>query len=705
MSGDAGVPRSAKALLLAALLAGLLLRAEYLRELISTPFWRHLMLDAEWYDRMARHFLEEPPAAAEQAYFRGPLYPALLAGIYAVFGAGPFAPRMFQMMLGLALVLVCWAIARRTHGDRVAMLTAWLAATYGMFIYFEGEILAAAVATFLVAAGTALLLEGDVRPEADGRGLLLRFAGGGLALGLASVTHAVTMVLVPVAIVWACLRARRRFFSAAAVLAGALLPIGVVTAGNARRTGELFPVAAQGGINFYIGNNPSADGKSALAPGFPEPEQTLAVADGYRDNVAVAAETLAERALGRELTVAGVDRYWYRQGLEWIRSHPRDAAVLYLRKVVFFWNGFEIPNNRDFRDQARRFTPILQGFLVQYAILLPFALFGLLRGGGDRRARGLLVAFLAAWTVSVCAFFVCTRFRLPAVPWVLPFGAAGVLAFAGDLRRAGSAAGRFGRAGALLVALFALTNGMLVSRAGLADVTSQRDAPFHRFNLAVLYERDGDLDRAIEEYRAAVASRSADPRIHLNLGNLLARTGRHADARAEYHRVIRMASSFEPAARANLGILATQEEDWNEAIRQFERTLEVDPDQRAALVGLAAAYLSAGRFDDAVAMHRRALAAEAAPEGALRRSLGVAYLELGLLEDAEQEALAALRFDPEDIVAILTLGRVYRFRGEEAAAERMWTRAREVAPRAPAVERAIEEATAPETEPGTGAEE
>jgi Flp pilus assembly protein TadD len=392
------------------------------------------------------------------------------------------------------------------------------------------------------------------------------------------------------------------------------------------------------------------------------------------------------------LTVAGVDRFWYARGLEWIRDHPRDASALYLRKLVFFWNGFEIPNNRDFRDQARRFTPILQGFLVQYSILLPFALFGLIRGGGDRRAKGLLIAFLAAWTVSVAAFFVCTRFRLPAVPWVLPFGAAGVLAFAGDLRRAGTAPGPILRAGALLVALFALTNGMVVSRSGLADVTSQRDAPFHRYNLAVLYERQGDLDRAITEYRAAVAARSSDPRVHLNLGNLLARTGRHADARTEYHRVIRMAPSFEPAARANLGILATQEEDWSEAVRQFQRVLEVDPGQPSALVGLAAAYLSAGRFDEAVTMHRRALAAEAAPEGALRRSLGVAYLELGLLEEAEQESMAALRFDPEDIVAILTLGRIHRFRGDEESAERMWARARQVAPHAPAVERAIEEA-------------
>jgi tetratricopeptide (TPR) repeat protein len=667
-----------------ALLTGVLLRAEYLRELIATPFWDNFVLDSEWYDQAAHHLLQGRTLAEGEILFRGPLYPWFLASMYQVFGAGPLAPRLVQGLLGLLLAGVCWRIARRTHGEDVAALTAGLAATFGMFIYFEGEILGTTLCTLLVAAGTLLLLEGDARDS------LRRLAGGGLALGLAWTVHPLALVLAPAAVLWVALRGRR-FLPTAAVVTGLLLPVGLVTAHNFASTGQVVPVAAQGGINLYIGNNPHADGKSALAPGFAEPEQVLHEGD-YRDNVAVAARTLAERDAGRPLSVAEVDRYWYGQAFRWMRDHPKDALILFARKLVFFWNGFEISNTRDLIDQARRFTPILSVFLVQYSFLLPFALFGLLREGVRGRERRLLAWFLVSWTIGVCAFFVSSRFRVPAVPWLLPFSAAGVIGFLEDVRHARTARRGFGRAVALLVFLFAATNGLLVSRAGIADVTVQRDAPFHRFNLAVVFEREGNLDRAISEYRAAQATRLSDPRVHLNLGNLLARTGRGGEAREEYHKVLRIDPTYESAVRHNLAILASQEGDWDEAIRQFEGALAADPDSPGALLGLATAYLSAGRLDESLVAHRRALADSAGPEGAIRRSLAVTYLEMGLLEDAEREALISLQLDPKDVVAVLTLGKIYTLRAAPEAAALMWEKARTLAPGMPLVERAIEDA-------------
>jgi tetratricopeptide (TPR) repeat protein len=588
------------------------------------------------------------------------------------------------MLLGLLLAGVCWRIARRTHGEDVAALTAGLAATFGMFIHFEGEILGTALCTALVAAGTLLLLEGDARDS------LRRLAGGGLALGLAWTAHPLALVLAPAAVLWVTLRGRR-FLPTAAVVTGLLLPVGLVSAYNLASSGQAVPIAAQGGINLYIGNNPHADGKSALAPGFAEPEQVIQEG-AYRDNVAVAARTLAERAEGRELSLQEVDRYWYAQAFRWMRDHPKDAIVLFARKLAFFWNGYEISNTRDLVDQARRFTPILSVFLVQYSFVLPFALFGLLRGGVRSRERLLLFLLLASWTIGVCAFFVCSRFRVPAVPWLLPFCAAGVLGFLEDVRRARTQRRGFGRAVALLVVLFVATNGTLVTRAGIADVTLQRDAPFHRFNLAVVFERAGNLDRAISEYRAAQSTRVADPRVHLNLGNLLARTGRGGEAREEYHKVLRIDPSYESAVRHNLGILASQESDWDEAIRQFEAALAADPDSPNALIGLATAYLSDGRLDESLVAHRRALADSAGPEGAIRRSLAVTYLEMGLLEDAEREVLISLTLDPKDIVAVLTLGKIYTLRAQPEAAALMWEKARSLAPGMPLVERTIEDA-------------
>jgi Flp pilus assembly protein TadD len=678
---------TAQPVLIAALVIAVFLRVEYLRELILSPFGRNLLLDAEWYDQAARRLAEGSSFSPGEAYFRPPLYPMFLAGLHRVLGSGLIGPRIVQMLLGLAQVWMCWRIARITHGPRVAQVAAVLAGTYGMFIYFEGEILTTALGTALTTAAAWLLLEGS-RHRSDDVSLALSF-GGGFAIGLAAVTHATALALAPVAILWA-LRDRRGLVAAVVVLIGVLLPVGGVTARNARVAGEFVPVGSQGGINFYIGNNASSDGKSALAPGFAEAGQVIRHDDVYRDTVEVAARTLAERELGRPLSANEISRYWYEKGFDWFRERPADALKHQFQKVVFFWNGFEISNNRDLRDQARRFTPILRFFLVHFALLLPFGVYGLFLSGFWRRERILLFGFLLAYTAAIAAFFVCARYRQPAVAWLIPFSAAGMLSIVDHLKGAATAPRRAGIAAAILVLLFVFTSGRLVTRSGIADVTSENDAPFHRFNLAVLYEREGNLDRAIAEYRAAAASGVPDPRIHLNLGNALARTGRGEDARREYREVLRLAPDYAAAVRSNLGILAAQAGDWEEAIRQFEECLLEAPRHEQALIGLASSYLRSGRFDEAIVAYRRALAARAGPEVELRRSLGVAYLEMGLLEDAEREVRTALRLAPQDVTTFFTLARIYAAMDDPATAERMCEKALELEPNAPAVAAAVE---------------
>ena len=123
-----GLPVRPRIVLLVSLLVAAVLRLEYLRELIASPFGEHLLLDALWYDRAARGILDGVPLAEGAAYFRPPLYPMFLAAIYRVFGFGLIAPRLVQMALGLAQVWVVWRIAQLTHGPRVASVAAVLAA-------------------------------------------------------------------------------------------------------------------------------------------------------------------------------------------------------------------------------------------------------------------------------------------------------------------------------------------------------------------------------------------------------------------------------------------------------------------------------------------------------------------------------------------------------------------------------------------------
>lgn len=671
-----------------ALVAGFVLRVEYFRELILSPFAGTVLLDAEWYHLMAQRLLEGRPLAEGRAYFRPPGYPMFIAAIYSVFDAKIDAVRITQWLLGLVQVFFAWDIARRTHGERAGSVAAFLAATYGMFIYFEGEMLTTALGTFFAFLVVWLLL------RSDGERPLAWIAGAGLALGVAATLHATLLAIAPAAFFWVLFREgpKRAGWSAAILLTVATsVPVGAVAWRNWNEGREFVLLGAQGGINFYVGNNENSDGKSALAPGFADAGQALRPGE-YRDTIEVAAETLASRALGRLAKPGEVSRYWFARGSEWMRDHPKAAIAHWFRKTIYFWNGFEISNNRDLRDQAERFTPIMRLFLVQWTVLLPFAVLGLWRGGGDQRRSRLLLGCVALYSFSIIAFFVCARYRQPAVAWMLPFAAAGIVRFVRDAREAGVSLRHFAASAAILFVAFVGTNPRFVSATGLAPVTEERDAPFHQYNLAVLYEQRGDYDRAIAEYQASAATGVRDPRVYLNLGNALARTGRTEEAREAYRETMRIAPDYTTAVRTNLGIMAAQSADWREAIRQFDEVLRVEPAHPGALGGLGAAYLSSGRYDEAIEVTRRALANRVPPEGPLRRNLALAYLGAGLLDEARQEGEAALRAGPQDVSTVIALVRIYTARGEEAAAKAMAERARQLAPGAPAVEQGLREA-------------
>ena len=85
-----------------------------------------------------------------------------------------------------------------------------------------------------------------------------------------------------------------------------------VAARNAYVGGGFYITTSQFGPNFYIGNNPKADGTY----------QSLRFGRGAPEYERQDATELAERALGRTLTPAEVSSYWTDQALDFIVSQP-----------------------------------------------------------------------------------------------------------------------------------------------------------------------------------------------------------------------------------------------------------------------------------------------------------------------------------------------------------------------------------------------
>ena len=83
-----------------------------------------------------------------------------------------------------------------------------------------------------------------------------------------------------------------------------------------------FP-SSQGGLNFYIGNSPTATGFYQQLPGI-----TPNIAGQAED-----ARRVAEQALGRPLTDAETSSYFFGLAWDWIRRSPGDAIGLFFYKL------------------------------------------------------------------------------------------------------------------------------------------------------------------------------------------------------------------------------------------------------------------------------------------------------------------------------------------------------------------------------------
>ena len=108
-----------------------------------------------------------------------------------------------------------------------------------------------------------------------------------------------------------------------------LLPVAIR---NYAVSGGFYITTSQAGPNFYIGNNPKADGSY----------MSLRYGRGAPEFERQDATELAEHALGRSLTPGEVSSYWTDKAFAYITSQPGSWLKLVARKFALLWNTTEM---------------------------------------------------------------------------------------------------------------------------------------------------------------------------------------------------------------------------------------------------------------------------------------------------------------------------------------------------------------------------
>jgi len=554
-----------------------------------------------------------------KAFYGLPGYAFLLAGIYRVAGGfDPFTVGLLQCLSESLTAVILFQIARHAFegepGDMRSRVIGWVAAL-GWVFFQPAQAFSVVLmpTTWLVLAfwGCVLWMIRTRKSCFWNPWLAMGFVLGAVAMMIATI-----LFLVPLAIAAILLSVKRESRFTARVPAIGLAVLCLVSGvylgaapcwmHNYFIAHEPVMLSAHSGINFYIGNNPIANGYTKIPPGMRAGQQGM-----LKDSI-----TMAEIATGHPMKRADVSKYWSAKAGDYIHNHFSDWLLLMCIKLRNFWNAYQ------YDDLS------LVALFSQDHILLPGLRFGFVAalaipgmifcGFKYRRSRWVIAAILLHMA-ALLPVFITERYRLAAAPGLL-------LMMSGGLWEAWTflIAGKWMKISAWM--LIACAAAVLVSwpnsdrtlyaldyyNTGIkwlscvndreTGLLTNPDQPAPPLNP----EEKVNLERAEKNLDIAYRYVPENPEFNFAMGNLLLTKGEKKLAERYFLLTIRLDPRHSSAFN-NLGVLAMQDKNWGSAEKYLVRSLTIEPEDGKTWYLLAMVEMELGNTGHAKSAISRAM--------------------------------------------------------------------------------------------------
>ena len=602
------------------------------------------VLTGEWFGRGAPTFSGEA------------VYVYILAAVFALFGKNYHAVALVGQLMGALTCAVVYLTGTRLYGQGVGVVLGLWASLLSPLLFNEPLILPTAPGMLFFALSLYFLVSIKKRAaddtnindtnginldssngETGSRGpLILRTFLAGLFLGLSAVCRPNLLLLSPLYLLWTViagpgspgskdpkrgpipsikgLKALAPY--ALALILGSVVAIGPVTLKNYKATGELILITSSGGLNFYFGNNPQANGIMKLPLGL-----------GLRNDATMyaSAHKIAEAKLGRKLTATAASKYWFSEGTGYLKENPAKGASLYLKKLGLFWNSRELTHIYKydfFRDYS---TMLLGNPLTGFGPLAALGLMGALwmLGRGSREQR-LLSLIVFTYMASILLFFVSSRLRLPVtIPLLLT---------------SGYALKRFYTIRDLRPKVVATVAAVLLVAFIYKDLTGEalqtvESNSFTYYQAARKFTKDRNYKEALRYYEKLIDARTDGVKVYMaDAASLYERTGDSRRAWELYKGILEGVELPMPGQAPAL---------------RFSWSNPSDMAVYRALLRLGAMSFNQGDYDGAVGLLR--VAGSGYPMGLeAHKLLGMSYERLGRFNEAISAFEAYLAIYPQD---------------------------------------------------------
>jgi len=574
-------------LILAVFALALVVRLFYLYDHVSSPLFSSPVLDEQSLDMQGQD-VAAGNILAGTVGFRAPLYPLFLGSIYSMgLEQRFFVVKVVQHILGALTCVLLFILAAAAFDRMAGLASSLLAAIYGPFIFFEGTILIESLFVFLTVLCLTLLILAAKKDDD-----YLMFAGG-FALALCAIARPNILPFVPAVFLWALLLPAasdlgfRRFARAGIVMLPVVAIVGAISIHNYMVSGEFVLVSSQGGVNFYLGNNLSADGLP------PPARMVYNSTTRYKDAVEASSTETVAGLLSRPASPAQVSGICYKAALVQISAHPTRWIALMARKFVFFWNDFEIPNVKNYYFW-KELSPLLTVLPLSYGIIAALGLMGMLIAivTGLTRSTTILLLFVLTFMGGILMFFVCARLRLPVLAGLFPFAGGAVSWIATTLR------GRqFRRLTLAVVPVVLIFLFVFIDWYGIKSFNFAQDY----WLVGRRYYDLRSYDKAAECFRSSMQYDGGFPGNHIFLGNCLLQEGKVDAAIASYQSALDIDPSNTGAMNA-LGVCAERKHDKEKAEAIYRKVIATNPEYAKARTNLGMLLIGARRFEQAKLM-------------------------------------------------------------------------------------------------------
>jgi 4-amino-4-deoxy-L-arabinose transferase-like glycosyltransferase len=317
--------------------------------------------------------------------YRPPLFPAVMAALYAAFGRSFAVVRVFNCLVMAAAGAVAVGLVARRLGPLPGVLSGLLFAVIEHRArYHAGLVLTESLASLL-----AILLAAALFAMAK-NGRLRAAVVAGLLLGLAVLNRPLVALWVPWIVLlawWVCPQRRLTAAATLAMVAGAVVaPWGVR---NSLLLGQFAPLGTHGQQNLAAAYSDEAVQRRGL---------------WFRlDETGFFPPAIDDSQPGLEREKERAERS-QRAALEWIRHQPHRAAVLVAMRIWQLW------------QPRMHWDALILGLMAFGAVLWPAA--------AERR---IFLMMLIANTIAVAVTWsVGGRFLVPLLPIVHAFAACGL---------------------------------------------------------------------------------------------------------------------------------------------------------------------------------------------------------------------------------------------------------------------------------------